>query len=101
MNVPAVVVEDCTTAEAIEAKILHLLSIYPIISPTMLQGGLGGHMKPAVWRPVLEKLIGEGRVAQTQKSMQTPTDRYNSYTMLSLADTKLNGGGREPLLHDG
>ena len=50
-------------AEAeIEVKILHLLGIYPIISPTMLQGGLGPSVKPALWRPVLARLINEAKV---------------------------------------
>jgi len=70
--------------DEIRTKILHLLSIYPIISPTMLQGGLGPAMKPVLWRPVLEELIKEGAVVQEQESMLTPTERYNTYTKLSL-----------------
>jgi len=69
----------------IEAKILHILGIYPTISPTMLQGGLGPYTKPALWRPVLAKLVEEGKVIESQESLQTPSDRYNTYTKLSLA----------------
>lgn len=76
-------VDDST----IRDKILHLLKIYPIISPTMLQGGLGPYMKPAQWRPILNILIDEGRVIETQKSMATHQDRYNTYTMLHLPET--------------
>lgn len=70
--------------EEIRTKILHLLRIYPIISPTMLQGGLGPAMKPVLWRPVLDELLKEGAVIQEQESMLTPTERYNTYTKLSL-----------------
>ena len=78
----------------VEAKIIHLLSIYPIISPTMLQGGLGPYTKPAVWRPVLQQLIASGRVVEDQESLQTPTDRYNTYTKLSLPHTRVLINGK-------
>lgn len=70
--------------EEIKAKILHLLRIYPIISPTMLQGGLGPAMKPALWRPVFEQMLKDGEIIQEQESMLTPTERYNTYTKLRL-----------------
>ncbi len=73
------------TSEDIEAKILHILKIYPTISPTMLQSGLGPYTKPALWRPVLARLIEEGKVLESQESLQTPSDRYNTYSKLSLA----------------
>jgi len=76
--------ESHVTDEDIRIKILHLLRIYPIISPTMLQGGLGPPMKPVAWRPVLEAMIKEGLVVQDQESMMTPTERYNTYTKLHL-----------------
>jgi hypothetical protein len=82
------------TAEAeIEVKILHLLGIYPIISPTMLQGGLGPSVKSALWRPVLARLIDEGKVVEDQQSVQTPADRYNTYSKLHLPGTKVTVGG--------
>ncbi len=83
------------THEEIATKIIHILGIYPIISPTMLQGGLGPYMKPAQWRPVLADLIKKGRVKEDQESMQTPTDRYNTYNKLSLPGTtvKVSGSG--------
>ena len=77
------------TPEEVRARILHILSIYPIISPTMLQSGLGPYTKPALWRPVLSDLIAEGKVMETQESLQTPSDRYNTYHKLSLPLTKL------------
>lgn len=71
----------------IEDKIVHILGIYPIISPTMLQSGLGPYVKPAIWRPALQELIARGRVIETQESLQTPAERYNTYTKLRLVDT--------------
>lgn len=43
-------------------KILHTLSVYPGISPTMLQAGMGPQFKPAVWRPILEDLRHKGYI---------------------------------------
>ena len=88
MNEIAETLDEATelAADEIRTKILHLLSIYPVISPTMLQGGLGPSVRPVHWRPVLEQLEDEGIVIKEQDSMQTPTGRYNTYTKLSLAD---------------
>ena len=72
------------TPEDVRAKILHLLGIYPVISHTMLQSGLGPYTKPALWRPVLQELIDEGEVLETQDTIDTPSGRYNTYTKLSL-----------------
>jgi len=88
-KVEEVEVVESNTPEALRVKILHLLSIYPIISPTMLQGGLGPAKKPILWRPVLEQLKEEGLVVETQESMLTPTERYNTYTKLSLPGTSV------------
>ena len=68
-----------------EAKILHLLRIYPLISPTMLQAGLGPYVKPGIWRPVLRRLIEQGVVREEKEELLTPDERYNTYTKLSLA----------------
>ncbi len=74
----------------VEVKILHLLAIYPIISPTMLQAGLGPSTKPALWRPVLSQLIAKGKVMEDAESMETPTSRYNTYNKLSLPGTSIS-----------
>ncbi len=76
----------------IRDKILHILKIYPIISPTMLQGGLGPYMRPRQWRPILEQLVREGKVEETQESLQTHTGRYNMYSKLSLPNAKVTFG---------
>jgi hypothetical protein len=78
------------TEEEVEAKILHLLNIYPVISPTMLQSGLGPYTKPSLWRPVLARLIANGQIVESQESLQTPSERYNTYVKLSLPRVTVN-----------
>ncbi len=79
--------------DTIRKKILHILKIYPVISPTMLQGGLGPYMRPAQWRPVLKTLVEQGKVMETQESLQTHAGRYNMYSKLSLPGTEVTIGG--------
>lgn len=79
--------------DTIRNKILHILKIYPVISPTMLQGGLGPYMRPAQWRPVLASLVKKGKVVETQESLQTHAGRYNMYSKLSLPGTEVTIGG--------
>lgn len=81
-----------TNHKEIETRILHLLKIYPLISPTMLQSGLGPSTKPENWRPVLVDLVQRGVVIEEQQSMQTPSERYNTYTKLSLPGTTVSVG---------
>lgn len=75
-------------SEDIASKILHLLKIYPIISPAMLQAGIGPSIKSSVWRPVLKGLVSKGTVVESSLAGETHTGRFNTYTMLSLADTR-------------
>jgi hypothetical protein len=84
---------DVLDTDMIRDKILHILKIYPVISPTMLQGGLGPYMRPAQWRPVLAELVAEGLVEETQESLQTHAGRYNMYSKLSLPGTEVTVGG--------
>lgn len=73
--------------ERIRATILHILSIYPIISPTMLQMGIGNSVSPAKWRPSLEALIRAGAVRRWSETELAPSGRHNNYTKLSLTDS--------------
>ena len=90
-----VVVIDYAERRDIKAKILHLLGIYPVVSPTMLQGGLGPSLKPKLWRPALTELITEGHVIQEQESRETHLGRYNMYTLIRLPGTKVQLDGVE------
>lgn len=78
--------------EDIRAKILHILSIYPVISPTMLQAGLGGGWRPKMWHPVLDTLIEEGVIIREKKSLMTPSNRYNTHPILRLAGVDVING---------
>ena len=71
-------------------KILHILTIYPIVSPTMLQAGLGPSIKSSVWRPVLQQLIAKEKVVQETHAGNTHTGRFNSYTLLKLPETTVD-----------
>jgi len=86
LNESSEVEQVSPTDEEIKVKILHQLGIYPIISPTMLQGALGPQLKPALWRPVLAKLIQDEIVVEEMETLLTPADRYNTYTKLSLME---------------
>lgn len=78
---------DVERNDLVKEKIVHILRIYPVISPTMLQSGLGAYIQPAIWRPALEELINEGVVVRSQESAQTPHGRHNTYEKLSLRET--------------
>ena len=71
-------------AASFRDKIVHVLTLYPVISPTMLQMGLGPSTKPKLWRPDLQMLIDEGIVLQETVSKQTPSGQYRQYQRLSL-----------------
>jgi len=86
MNDEAVHIMTDEGCKEIEVKIIHQLKIFPIISPTMLQGALGPSLKPALWRPILTDLIERGVVIEELETVLTPAERYNTYTKLSLAN---------------
>ena len=66
-------------------RILSTMRIYPRISPSMLQSGLGPHNPPSIWRPVLEDLIAEGLVQRLQESVQNERGRFRTVTILQLS----------------
>ncbi len=60
-------------------KIRDILTVYGRASPTMLQAALGAHVKPAEWRPVMQKLIDT-------KELELTMEMYNgkTYKVLEL-----------------
>lgn len=70
--------------EDIEKRIHLILSVYPKVSPSMLQVALGTSLPPAVWRPVLEKMITQGTVVRGSVAATTPHGRYQTYRTLEL-----------------
>lgn len=72
----------------IQDKILHTLKVYPVISPSMLQVGIGNHIAASMWRPILELLIVKGIVFEDEYLKDTPKRMNYPHTRLSLE--KLN-----------
>lgn len=70
--------------DVLKEKILHTLTIYPKISPSMLQVGLGPHNRPEHWRPALHALIDEGLIKQEELIAGNPHGQKRSYTVISL-----------------
>lgn len=70
----------------VRERILHTLSVYPKISPTMLQVALGTSTRPALWHPVLDQLIEENLVEkiQVRPSSPPPSGRDQVYTIIQL-----------------
>jgi len=76
---------DQNTPESVRERIIHVLTIYHVISPSMLQTGLGPSVPAAAWRPVLEKLIEEEVVDRDHIIAASPLGRHNPYTRLRLS----------------
>lgn len=75
-----------TTDELIRDRIIHTLTIYPKISPSMLQVGIGTALSPKMWRPVFEKLIADKIVQQTVSSSKSSSNRDQTHTTVSLVN---------------
>ena len=70
----------------LERRIVTTLQIFPKLSPSMLQSALGPHNRAQTWRPVLEKLIREGRILREQKTFRSELGRYRTVIIISLTD---------------
>lgn len=69
-------------------KVLFGLSIYPVISPSMLHIFVGTAVPKSLWKDViLKELIQEGLVVQENITLTSPHDRVQTYTLLRLATT--------------
>lgn len=66
----------------IAERILHTLSIYPKLSPSMLQISL--NMPARKWKPVLEELIRQHKINRSVTVSITTTGRNQAYTILEL-----------------
>ena len=70
-------------------KLTHVLSIYPKVSVSMLQVGIGTSVPPALWKPIMEKMINDGRIKRELRSAQTPEGRGQTYTIISLGEASV------------
>lgn len=75
------------TEDLVRRKILHLFSIFPKLSPSMIQVGIGTSLPPTLWRPIADELVKEGKLTRTIEQHTTPSDRWQSYTIYALAYT--------------
>ena len=74
-----------TAEDTIENKIIRLLRIYPKISPSMMQIGIGSSLPVNIWKPILNKLIEDGTVKEDFLVVPSASGRQQSHTILSLA----------------
>lgn len=72
------------TNSIIRARILHTLMIYPKISNSMLQVGIGTAIGPKMWHPVMAELKSDGIVQEVEQVAKGPTGRDQTYKILSL-----------------
>ncbi len=73
--------EDMADLTKIRQRILDILTVYGRCSPTMLQAALGPYTKPAVWRPVLEKMLKKQEVQEKAEMLNG-----RSYKVLELTE---------------
>lgn len=74
------------TQPHIRAKIIHTLSIWPKLSPSMLQVGIGTALSPKLWHPILNQLISEGVVVRDELPAKSAAGRDQIYTILRLQE---------------
>lgn len=72
--------------DMIRQRIIHCLKIYPKLSPSMLQIGIGTGFPPALWHPVLQSMENSGEVSRVQVQATNPVSkRDQTYTILQLS----------------
>lgn len=79
-----VVVVDSDSPSTLEERIVFILTVFPRLTPSMLQVGLGPHTPPRLWRPVVEDLIQKKVVKRDERGVTTPIGQYRTYTFLTL-----------------
>ena len=77
---------ETNRTQFIREKILHVLKVYPLISPTMLQISMGPNIKAAEWREQLGILEEEGLVSSDEITEPSPTGRYNTHRRIYRTD---------------
>lgn len=75
---------DVQNLKVIETKILQTLAIYPKLSYSMLQTGIGPALPPSLWRPMLDDLMHRRLVKEEQMTLKSAGGRINTHKILSL-----------------
>jgi hypothetical protein len=81
--------DDPSSPERLEDKIAFVLTIYPVLMPSMLHVGIGPNIRPQLWRPVLERMIADGKVVKEEKGITTHLGQYRTFTFLRLSESML------------
>jgi|ERR1700761_2356667 len=81
-------VEMSEGERSIRAKIMHVLGIWPMLTSSMLQNGMGVQTPARDWRPVLSKMRNEGLVLEDEIQVTTHLGQVRSYTRIFLATNK-------------
>lgn len=69
---------------SIRARIMFVMRIYPRLSASMIQVGIGPHTKPDIWRPILEEMVEEGVLIRKYIPTTTPKGTYRTVSVLEL-----------------
>lgn len=78
--------QEQSPGENIAARIKHILSVFPKLSHSMLQVGLGSTIPAKDWRPILDEMVAEGTVSIQTKYLTTPAERSQGYSIISLTE---------------
>lgn len=70
-------------------KILYVLSLYPGISPVMLQMGLSPNVKARLWKPIMYEMIEQGLVRQETILAWSPSGQRRGYIKLYTTERGL------------
>ena len=69
----------------VRERIITLLTIYPIISPSMLQIGLGSSLPTLVWRPVFDSMVSAGEIVEDLIEGPSTDSRQRPFKTVALA----------------
>lgn len=72
-------------AEMLRSRIVHVLTVFPFLSQSMINVGIGTSIPSKLWQPILEDLISEGTISKTAINAQSPSDRNQTYTIYHLS----------------
>ena len=71
----------------VRLRIQHTLKIFPVLSHSMLQQGVGTGFPAKMWAPILENMVNDGEVHRTHRTMKHPaTGREQTYTLFTLPE---------------
>lgn len=74
------------TPERIQEQLTHLLRVYPVLSPTLIQALLGTKVRPHVWKPVMEQMIEGGTLVRQIAVSKNAWGQLHNYTCIKLND---------------